>query len=200
MSCRDGILINQETQNKIDDRLILLASSHFNGIDEIEALIGQGANLNAVCVKTGQTALHACTMPGREDVFRFLIESGIDVNVRDNNGNTALHLLSYVDDDRNVVQRMIWLINSGASVDITNEYKETAMHCAARNGYLERVQCLAERGADLAVRDRNRKTPASVAKHFQHPEIAEYLERFNENKALLKQIASDVNLEEGIRF
>jgi uncharacterized protein len=101
-------------------------------------------------------------------VAQILIEGGISINLRNNDGGTALHMASRTGNEHiaNV------LIQSGLGINLQNSDGDTVLHIACRNEYqaywkslLERrsitealVEALVRAGADLEVRNKKGET------------------------------------------
>ena len=93
---------------------------------------------------------------GDEDELWDLVAQGINIDVRDEWGNTAL-IHAALNGSLEPVQE---LIRAGAALDVqkNNDYADkgcngyTALACAAMNGHLEAVQELIRAGAALDVR------------------------------------------------
>jgi ankyrin repeat protein len=56
----------------------------------VQLLLKCGANINAINKENGETALHNAVKQGREKTVKLLVMNGIDVNILDKNGKTAL--------------------------------------------------------------------------------------------------------------
>jgi serine/threonine protein kinase len=118
------------------------------------------------------TALMVASKYGDIDLVRALIQSGADVNARDNNGLTALiHASKYGD-----VARVLTLIEAGAHVDSRDNCEWTALLHASKYGDVDRVQALVEAGADVSARNNEDRCALSIAREREHSEIVAYLE------------------------
>ena len=99
----------------------------------------------------------------REDLIQKIIDNLPDkeknLNIQDENGNTALMLsLMYMNDNYTLVKS---LLDSGANVNLQNNNGQTALHLAAANE--NRAQCLdlllEDQNADLSIQDIDGDTP-----------------------------------------
>ncbi|HZY38821.1 MAG TPA: ankyrin repeat domain-containing protein [Mucilaginibacter sp.] len=88
----------------------------------IQLFIDLGIDINAKALKMPKkTALHIAVLMKSRPIFDVLLKNGVDVNVKDGNGNTALSDAVYVyrGDDGYFIET---LISNGAQVDVMNNY------------------------------------------------------------------------------
>jgi hypothetical protein len=158
--------------------------------------------LAAACIKT--TPLMQAAMDGDRNAMRSLLDSGVNVNEKNERGDTALlwavnrqsidlaTLLLERGADPNVqeshgVTPLMLAANMGqmpmvsllldhkANPNLQNQANETALGFAAARGDLEMVQLLRHRGANPQLRNVNGQTPAMVAETMGHPDVARLL-------------------------
>ena len=86
--------------------------------------------------------------------MRFLIDGGADVNA-----------IKYIHDEESFVTWVLFELG-------------TALHYAARNGDVDKVELLLERGARVDILDSMGQTPCEVARKYGKKEIVEILDRF----------------------
>ena len=90
-----------------------------------------------------------------------MLRDGMPVDVRDEYGETALHLAT-TSNKTNVVQH---LLQEGADVKRqTQNSKKTPFHYAAELNYTEVVRLLVRKGADINISSEGNKTPLDVAR------------------------------------
>ena len=88
-------------------------------------------------------------------IVKASIKQGVDLNTRDENELTPLHLAVLISEMPEVVAL---LIDSGADIEARDKNANTPLHNAARNGKLEMVTLLLDKGADIEARERNGNT------------------------------------------
>lgn len=98
----------------------------------------------ALLVATG-VPLVAAVQSGDEDAVVALIEQGVDVNLPEADGTTALHWAAH----RNDADMSERLIEAGATPNVTNDYGATPMSEAAVTGDVTLIGMLLDAGADV---------------------------------------------------
>ena len=106
--------------------------------------------------------LHFCAFFGSREVLKLLLEKhtdSVDIDQKDSEGNTALHLAS-----RNGYSTCVsLLIQKNAKVDEVNKAKRTALFVAIQNAPEELIYNLIRAGADVNVEDGRGLTPLFIA-------------------------------------
>jgi len=138
-------------------------------MDQVQALIKQGADVNAD-IKGGVTFLHIALLQGHEEVAALLIAGGADTRAKMMDGTTPLHLAA-MRDCRLVAE---FLLDDGADVNAPGG-QGTPLHLAATAGHKEMAELLIARGADLTAKNQAGKTPLEVAKQKGHSILYELL-------------------------
>ncbi len=121
----------------------------------------------------GFTALGLAAYFGREEVARYLVLKGADVNTPSDNGFRVFPIHSAVAGDHAQIARM--LMDNGAEVNVAQSSGVTPLHSAAQNGNIELIILLLEKGADVDVRMEGGKLPSDLAKEKGFTEIADIL-------------------------
>ncbi|MEO5911966.1 MAG: ankyrin repeat domain-containing protein [Pelobium sp.] len=121
----------------------------------------------------GFTALGLASYFGREEVARYLVLKGADVNLPSNNGYQVYPLHSAVAGNYTAIAKM--LIENDAKVNVAQMSGVTPLHAAAQNGNVEIIILLLEKGALVNIRMESGKKPADLAKEKGYKEIAEIL-------------------------
>ncbi len=114
------------------------------------------------------------TQQGNLDSVRLLLENGIDINSKDEHGQTALMNAAH----SGQIQLVHLLIEKGADLDTTAKYNLSALMLSLIARNVEVAQLLIEAGADINIRGRRNflgKTALILAESGGHKEIADLL-------------------------
>src|SRR5271166_2086121 len=107
----------------------------------------------------GLTPLMRAALLARADLVVELLSLGVDIRLRNADGNTALWL-ACVSNDLRTVQT---LIDAGIDVDSRNDTGATALMYAASTGKDQVVELLLRAGADPGVRNQDDFTAIEMA-------------------------------------
>lgn len=170
----------------------------------INAFFDAGINPNAQN-SDGRTVLISAAARGELDVVNLLLSRGVDVNVKDNRGYTALAhalearyeeveeaLLNRPELDPNVggllgrpvLLAYVWrdnqkaterLLALGANVNLQDGDGDTALHGAAETGNVEIMRMLLDKGANPNARNKQGGTPLMWAAVFGNDNAARLL-------------------------
>ena len=170
----------------------------------LNAFFDAGINPNAQN-SDGRTVLISAAARGELDVVNVLLSRGVDVNIKDNRGYTALaHALEArypeVDEallnrpeidpnvggllDRPILLAYVWrdnkkaterLLALGANVNLRDKDGDTALHGAAETGNVEIMRMLLDKGADPNAKNKQGGTPLMWAAVFGNDEAARLL-------------------------
>lgn len=127
-------LIMGEPRAEIPDEVV-------NRAKVVRLLIDAGANVNDVN-EEGENALFTIY----EEAVRELVKTRIDINARNNDGETPL-IATVAPEVAEV------LVRAGAKLDLTNPNGQTALMHGAKNNYVENLKVLVKAGANLDLQD-----------------------------------------------
>ncbi|RBR15628.1 uncharacterized protein FIESC28_07269 [Fusarium coffeatum] len=120
------------------------------------------------CYTRGTTALGLAVTLGNEGILRKFIEKGADLEARDGDLNTALHIAAFDEDESDMLKV---LLQAGSNVAVVNEEGLTPLAIAIVHGSLDSVKLLIEFGVDVRRLDEEDLRLCVDEK----PDIAEYL-------------------------
>lgn len=155
--------------SQLDKELVLSA---FHGkLNEVEVLVGKGADVNAQDQK-GHTPLIFAATNGHTPVVKFLVGAGAHLDTTDSSGQTALMYAC----KRSFNETAAFLIESGADVNRqSKKTKVTALMLAAVWNNVELTEMLLESGADPNLTDLRGRTAKTLAKAKGNSAIVELL-------------------------
>lgn len=138
-----------------------------------QALLSAGADPNAPC-KTGVTPLFCAALRGNQKAVGALVKAGANVHLTFMGGLTALHISVLQDDHVSVAKT---LIIAGADCNATDDWGETPLFIAIREGSVRCVLLLIRNGASLNVACKDGTTPLYLAVKKSCGEIVQELLR-----------------------
>jgi ankyrin repeat protein len=98
----------------------------------------------------GRTLLHEGVILDNQEMVSVLLGHVADVEARDNDGRTPLHLAAALGHER--AGRLLLMHGAAATLLMVDGYGMTAMHLAVQNGHTRMVKALLEFGADANLR------------------------------------------------
>lgn len=125
----------------------------------------------AILKYTTSVAIVLLAAGGQKDKVRQLLDAGMDVDKRDENGRTALIAAAR----RGHAQIVGMLLEEGCNVNATDTSGRTALIYAAREGFPPVVKLLLRGGADASIADRRGQTALDYAKAAKQDGIVEML-------------------------
>ena len=142
----------------------LLSAVHGNRTAVAQLLIERGAAVEQ-SGWSGKTPLFYACINGNLLLAELLIAKGADIHAKNRDGDAPIwltagdlfHYQEILETDHVEVMRL--LVKHGASLQVTSQRKETLLHQAAMNGYLEVARYLIDSGLDVNARDESGCTP-----------------------------------------
>ena len=194
-------------------RTPLMVAAHSSNADvqTLRFLLDHGANVNALTAPNAwgtKSVLGIAVRSASLEKIKLLVEAGADVRHIDDNGYSILVDAVHRSFPETVDQHLVvldFLIASGAPLDVTSKYGESALSATSHRGQFDRVKFLLDRGSDprplrwtplffavafgdvqevrtlldqgapLDQRDRSERTPFLLSVHAGHGDIASLL-------------------------
>lgn len=123
--------------------------------------------------RDGFTALQLACYFGHEEVARWLVEQGADVEAAAQNEQKIRPIHAAVANGNLEIVKM--LLENGVDVNARQEAGVTALHSAAHRGNLALVELLVEYGADMVLETAEGKNAADLAREAGHEGLVDLL-------------------------
>ena len=136
--------------------------------DKVKTLItDSNIDINTKTDKGKNALMYACDIGnGNLELVKYLVEKGIDINAKDNDGETAL-FKSYENFDISK-----YLIEKGLDINAKNDEGNNPLLISCMCPYIATVEFLIkECKADIDVRDNDGNTPLHLVFECEYPEI-----------------------------
>ena len=156
------------------DTTPLGAAAHQGNPDMVAFLLAHGADANRTVPGSRHegygTPLSLALLPvhgapqRNQDVRRLkavqlLLDAGADVDARDRQGRSVLHVVAAHGD----LKAVGLLLSGGAGIDILDAQGRTPLHLAIRDGHAAVAALLLDRGADVRVKAQDQTRPLDLA-------------------------------------
>lgn len=110
-----------------------------------------------------------------QPLLKKLLVNGLDINARDERGNTALALAVYLANRDNNNERVNLLLKNGSTPNIGDLENFTPMMYIADVGNIELAALLLKNGVKLDSKDNKGKTALDFAKKHQHTDLIQLI-------------------------
>ena len=153
----------------------LLSAAKNGELEQVNALILQGADVNAVDEKNDTPLNHAIRI-GNFEIVEALLSANANVNSPNLGGNTPLCIASsfgIIDGQTARLEIIQALINKGAKVDLANQNDGmNPLHIATQNGEVKIVELLINNQAKIDMLNKAGITPLILAIANKKTEVA----------------------------
>ena len=167
--------------------LILAAKDAADALGVMQSLVEAKCNVNMIGAEK-KSALHYSCMRGFD--ISFLINANIDVNGRDEDGNTALHLAA-ISGHVHIVRQ---LLMRGCDPNVLNEYCKSPLHLSCMKNRLECALVLVNHGAYVNYHDNEGHSPLWFSVVNGHAAMVRLLLRANASLKVFNTPIPEQNL------
>jgi ankyrin repeat protein len=149
-------------------------------LDTVEWLLNRGADVNVQNSKL-YTPLHNAIDRGHLQIFQKLIEHHADIHIRNDDGESPLHIAASPGVQRSRVDIMQVLLDHGADLNARDDGGSTPLHSSSwckgglSSGTVGGMRLLLKHGAAIDAEDNEGRTPLQLALEHGRGDIATFL-------------------------
>ncbi len=125
---------------------LLLEALQKGDLEAVKTLIEEGVNVNLI--RDGVTPLMIASSAGRTEIAEAILQAGVNVNEKSDDGWTALHKAAFDQKGPAIVDL---LMQSGIDVEAKNKSGKTALNLAGEKGHREIVRAIKKHQAQLGI-------------------------------------------------
>ena len=163
------------------DETALMIASEKGYLEIVKYLVEEkGMDINHADDK-GWTAL-TCSITGKSfGIFKYLVEHGANINVKDKYGKTVLDLAFSLEVHtyrqlKEYLEIVKYLLDKDVDINVENEFRLNDLIVKASGwGDLELVKCLLDKGVDINSKDSGSDTALMRACYYGKLEVVKYL-------------------------
>lgn len=152
-------------KNDIHQTIIFVAPAEHRVEQVVDNIVLEANRLIVQDTYTFCTPLHDAVRTGRHRFLTKLLLLGVEINIHDFRGWTALHHAVWGDD----LPAATLLLHHAALVDPLDSRDMSPLHFAAYVGNIDMATLLISSGADTSLRDTNGYTPIELTKKRDRP-------------------------------
>ncbi|XP_051164216.1 alpha-latrotoxin-Lhe1a-like [Leptopilina boulardi] len=152
---------NVHAKDENDQSVLHLAASY--GILEMVKFLVQKGGIIHGKDQCGRSVIHSAAQSGNCDLVKFLIDEGANVHAKGEDNRSVLEV-AVIFNHWNIVEFLLKQCDDQITAEDKNGF--SIFHYACRNGNLEMIKLLLERGAKINVKTKNGKSVLhNAAKH-----------------------------------
>lgn len=140
----------------------------------VKTFINSGEDVN-IKATGGIYPLHCAALNNHPNIVASLVNAGAFIAIKDDEGYTPLHLAAQQGAFECLKILLAKHLEAKIAIDKRNNFKETALHCASKNGHTPCILPLLEAGAELNAFDQDNCTPLFYAVVGGHTACVETL-------------------------
>jgi ankyrin repeat protein len=163
-------LISKKTKVSKHSELLLDIACRLDRMDLIQLLVGAGAD-------PARVEVFSVVYKGSFEIMEFFFKKGVDTNKKGK--VTGWPPIAYVSrgDKGEHPEKVKSLIKYGAAVDATGPKGVTALHAAAKAGFLTVIEVLLDAGANINAKTDAGETPLCLSKKHKRTAASKLLEK-----------------------
>ncbi|CAL8284056.1 unnamed protein product [Merluccius merluccius] len=193
----EEVQVQEETETQ-DGHRELFEACRSGDLERARSLVTRGNVNSRDTAGRKSTPLHFAAGFGRRDVVHFLLQSGANINARDDGGLISLHNACSFGH----AEVVTLLLHHGADANSRDNWNYTPLHEAAIKGKIDVCIVLLQHGAEPAVRNTDGRTALDLAEpsakavltgDYRKDELLECARSGNEEKLIALLTPLNVN-------
>jgi ankyrin repeat protein len=178
---------SQEKVDKEENQRQFQQACKTGNVEKAKVRYLRGASLTDE-LPSGEYPLHYSVKKQHFHFVEFLKQYGVDINTKDQEGRTVLHIAAATNDDEAICR----LVELGAQRKLTDHKGRNCLHTAAANGSIRVAEVLSELGmGDINVTDNDMWTAVTHAEFNNHFQLADRLVQFGGSDPLITRDVSE---------
>jgi len=144
-----------------------------NKIKKTKNLLKKIKIINNIKLEFNDTLLHIAVDKNHYKIAKILIEKGINVNAKNNFGQTPIHCIQF---NKNMLKMVKLLVKNRANIETSLHGQNLRpIHLAAENNNIEILNYLIKKDADIEAKYLDLLTPLAICTQFGHLNAAKSL-------------------------
>ncbi|XP_023314483.1 ankyrin-3-like [Trichogramma pretiosum] len=173
----------------------------YDCVDVVEKFLELGQDPNLVVPKTADSSLHLALRHKHKKVVELLLINGADPNLSNQDGLTALHIVSQEKLDVDFAEMIFELSNEKyhpVQIDVQEKGGDTSLHLAVRKVNKKVAELLLRRGANLNLVNKRGSTSLHIiCQRHNHDDAATLELFFNINEEVNESVQIDAQNKNG---
>ena len=157
---KDRTETNTQQPNTITSNVVVefLQAVSYGNLDKVKEMITSNPSIVNSQDGLGFSALHNLMCEEQFELLEYLIKKGADVNLKNNEGLSPIHLACYSENIR-------ILLESGADIQSQDKQGDTPLHSLVKEGKekIDVIEYLIKAGAKIDLKNKNGETPLDIA-------------------------------------
>lgn len=173
---KDRTVTNTQKLNTISSNMVVefLQTVSYGNLDKVKEMIASNPSIVNSQDELGFSVLHNLMCEEQFELLEYLIKKGADVNLKNKEGLSPIHLACYSENIR-------ILLESGADIQSQDKQGDTPLHSLVKEGKekIDVIEYLIKAGAKIDLKNKNGETPLDIAILREENQVIQLLKKPN---------------------